>query len=64
MPQRGADPRRHREHCGNARNDRDVELAPRRRAGLDLGAHGRRHGEYTGIAAGHHGDIRTIGRVP
>ena len=56
MAERRPDPRRHREHRGDAGDDRNVERAPGRGTSLDLLAHRRRHGEHAGISARDHGD--------
>ena len=60
MAERRADPRRDRQHRGDAGHDRDIELPPGGVAALDLLAHRGRHGEHAGIAAGHHRDPRAL----
>jgi hypothetical protein len=59
--QRRADLGRRGQHRRHAGLDPDVEIAPGRIAGFDRLEHRRRHGEHTGIAARHHGDLTTRG---
>ena len=63
VAERGAGPRRDREHRGDAGNDGEIDRAPRRRPGVDRLAHRRRHGEDAGIAAGDHRDPGAAGRM-
>ena len=63
MTERRADAGRDGEHRGDARHDRDVEIAPGRLAAVDLLADRGGHGEHARIAAGHQGDLRALRRV-
>ena len=60
MAERRADPRRDREHRGDARHDGQVELAPALRPGFDRFADRGGHGEDAGIAAGDDSHARAL----
>ena len=60
MAERGADPRRDREHRRDAGHDGDIERAPIFRSGLDFLADRGGHGEDAGIAAGNDGNARAL----
>ena len=63
MTERRADARRQSQHGCDARHHLKLNLAPRRRAALDLGADRRRHRKDAGVTAGNDSDMCPLGGV-